>query len=380
MRQWINRLLVITMTIAILVVAGLLGAPTPGFSLPGANDSNFGLERTDGTYYTITDEHNKPLEYTAHVLFPGDEWISADNMRYQITGIKGDIATARLIGKEAAAALDDLPKTVAEASGQIAAGQQGIAIYHTHSDESYTSSDGADSVYAHGGVFKVGDAFASTLTKEGFKVLHSLRPHDPHDANAYVRSRRTAVELLKTGPAALFDVHRDAAPPNVYAAEVKGQPITRVKFVLGRGNPHLNANLQFAKEIKATEDKLNPGVIQGILLTQGNFNQDLSSRSLLIEVGAQTNNRDAAQRGVSLFAEAIPKVLGGTSTGGKPNVEFPATGANRANWTAAFWIVLIAAGALVAFLYANAGSWQGAWDQVRRFFGSEFGIRIRNRR
>lgn len=97
-------------------------------------------------------------------------------------------------------------------------------------------------------------------------------------------------------------------------------------------------------------------------------------------MGAQTNNRDAAQRGVSLFAEAIPKVLGGTTTGGKPNVEPPATGANRANWSAAFWIVLIVAGALVAFLYINAGSWQGAWDQVRRFFGSEFGSRIRNRR
>ena len=37
-------------------------------------------------------------------------------------------------------------------------------------------------------------------------------PHDPHDAMAYDRSRRTAAELLKKNPIALLDIHRDAVP------------------------------------------------------------------------------------------------------------------------------------------------------------------------
>lgn len=390
MRWWINRLPIISRLLITTVAAAMLGGaglfaallaglpPTAAGAPMEAGTENFGLERTDGKYYTISDEQGKPLDYTAHILSPGDEFINADNQRYRITAIEGDIATAKLAGKEAEVAPEQAPPITA-GPRQVAAGQQEIAVYHTHSDESYTPSDGSDSIYAAGGIFKVGAALAAKLQGEGYRVSHSVRPHDPHDSNAYVRSRRTAVELLKTMPAALFDVHRDAAPPEVYAATVEGKPVTRVKFVIGTGNPHSNANLQFAKELKAAEDKLNPGVIQGILLTRGDFNQDLSPRSLLIEVGAHTNNRDAAQNGAALFAEAVPMVLGGAATG-TPGVEFPATGTNLAAWSAVFWIVLVAAGGLAAYLYVNTGSWQGAWDQIRRFLSEEFGSRIRNRR
>lgn len=378
MSHKINRLLIIAMAVAVLGGAWLLVASAPGFSLPGTGADSHGLERTDGKYYTIVDEHNKPLDYTAHVLSPGDEFISADNMRYRITEIRGDIAEARQVGKEAAVVPGSFPETVAGATGQVAAGQQEIAIYHTHSDESYVPTEGTSSVYAHGGVFEVGKAFGAKLKREGFIVLHSLRSHDPHDSNAYSRSRRTAVELLKSQPAALFDVHRDSGPANAYAAVVNGQSLTRVKIVLGGSNPRLSANLQFAKELKAAEDKLHPGLIKGILMTKGNFNQDLSPRALLIEVGADTNSQHAAENGVSMFADALPKVLGSASA--IPSVQWPATGANRANWSAAWWIALVVAGALVAFLYINAGSWQGVRDQVHRFFGGEFGNRLKNRR
>jgi stage II sporulation protein P len=371
------------MAAAILGCAGLLAAGAPGFSQPGSDAERYNLERTDGKYYTIVDERGKPLDYTAHILFPGDEFITANNLRYWISEIKGDIATARLMGQEAAVAVvpGSRPETVAGAAGQAVAGQQEIAIYHTHSDESYIPTEGTSSVYAHGGVFGVGNAFAAKLQSLGFKVLHSTRSHDPHDANAYARSRRTAVEMLKTQPAALFDLHRDSAPPNAYTAAytagVNSQPVTKLGFVVGNGNPHASANLQFAKELKAAEDKLHPGVVQGILMTKGNFNQDLSSRALLIEVGADTNSQQAAENSAAMFADALPQVLG--SAAGSPSVEWPLTGANGANWTAVLWIGVIVVAALVVFLYINAGSWQGVWDQLRRFFGSEFGNRLKDK-
>jgi len=278
------------------------------------------------------------------------------------------------VGKEVAVANGSLPEISTGAGGQ-----QAIAIYHTHSDESYAPTEGTDSVYAHGGVFEVGNAFAAKLQSQGFKVLHSLRSHDPHDANAYVRSRRTAVELLKSQPAALFDVQRDSGPPSgapkVAAAADSSQPITGVNIVVGSTNHHSSANLQFAKEIKTAEDQLHPGLIRGILVTKGNFNQDLSPRALLIEVGANNTSQQAAEAGVALFADAIPKVLGNAA--GSPGVEWPATDANRASWISALWICLVAAGALTIYLYINAGSWHGVWDTVRRFFGNEFGSRLR---
>jgi stage II sporulation protein P len=391
MRRWIDRLpimnraLIMTVAMAMLGGAGLFTAVLTGFPPTAAGEpveagpGNYGLERTDGKYYTISDEQGKPLDYTAHILYPGDEFITADNQRYRITVIEGDIARAKLVGQEADAALEQAPPVAAGGAQQVADGQQEVAVYHTHSDESYVPSDGTDSIYGAGGILKVGTALSAKLQSLGYKVTHSVRPHDPHDSNAYMRSRRTAVELVKAMPAALFDVHRDATPPEVYSATVKGKPVTKVKFVIGTENPHSSANLQFAKELKAAEDEVNPGLIQGILLTRGDFNQDLSPRSLLIEVGSHTNNRNAAENGAAFFAEAVPKVLGGTATG-QPSVEFPATGANRSAWTSVFWIVLVAAGVLAAYLYINTGSWQGAWEQIRRFVSEEFGSRIRNRR
>lgn len=323
-------------------------------------------ERTDGKYFTIIDEQGKKLHCTAVVLNKGDEFISADNFRYRITGIEGDFARARLVGKEKEV---ELPASsffsVVKSRLFLARNQSSkkIAIYHTHSDESYVPTDGTESIYGNGGIFKVGTVFAEKLRSMGFEVDHSKRSHDPHDINAYYRSRRTASELLQKGPLAIFDVHRDAVPPEVYAANVKGQEITKVKFVLGRTNPRLDANLDFAKRIKAVLDKINPGVVQGILIAQSDFNQDLAPHSLLVEVGAHTNSREAAERGIALFAEAIPQVLGV-----KPGVSAPPVRENWGSWRALLWGLLLVGGAVVGYLFINTGSLSESWNQIRDFF------------
>lgn len=320
-------------------------------------------ERTDGGYYTIIDEQKKTIDCTARILSKGDEFITAKNMRYQVTSIKGDYAHARLVGEEAEAKLTSTPKNSIWSQLIGRSNSHIIGIYHTHSDESYVPSDGTDSIYANGGIFKVGKVFDKKLRDIGFTVNHSLRPHDPHDVNAYYRSRRTAAELLQKKPLALFDIHRDAVPPQVYATSVKGQDITRVKFVVGRTNPNFHANLEFAKQLKAAVDKKHPDVVQGILIAKSDFNQDLAPRSMLIEVGAHTNYREAAQRGIALFAEALPSVLGVS-----PKAPIPTAPESRGAWKAVIWGVLLVAAALFGYLYMNTGSVEGAVDQIRNLF------------
>ena len=72
----------------------------------------------------------------------------------------------------------------------------------------------------------------------------------------------------------------------------------------------MEANLAFAKNIKAYFDKVSPGLIKGIFMAKGNYNQDLGPRTILIEVGTYTNSRIAAQRGVGEFAEGVSRVVG----------------------------------------------------------------------
>lgn len=53
-------------------------------------------------------------------------------------------------------------------------------------------------------------------------------------------------------------------------------------------------------------DEKCPGLSAGIFMGRGNYNQDLSPRSILVEVGTHTNSKEDAQRGIEMFAQVLP--------------------------------------------------------------------------
>lgn len=344
-------------------------------SAKGILGSNLETEREAG-YFTVKDEDGRQITATALPVFVGDEFIAADNKQYRVVKIQGDTVLAKFIGVEKLAydpAWDEDPV----ASAATGTGRGKIAVYHTHSDESYVPTDGSESIWGNGGIFKVGTAYSKAMEEKGIQVIHSTRPHDPHDANAYNRSRRTAVELLKQNPVALVDVHRDAVPPEVYRKVVEGKEVTKIKLVVGRRNPKMAENLNFAKSIKSYMDKNKPGMIEGIFIAKGNYNQELSPRAILIEVGAHTNSRYAAQEGATLFSEAIPRVSG-VSTGPGPgpgpaaNVPDNIGAENRTSWSTLGWILAAIIFGIGGFLLVSTGSIKGSWDKIKSFTGEEF--------
>lgn len=280
--------------ILILCLAFLIAV---GFSYPTLE--TYETELPNGQYNIMIDENNRVLQRTALPVYVGDEFIAADNKHYRVVKVVGNTAYTKYLGTESIAwnpEWDSVP-VAKEAIKQPAK----VAIYHTHSDESYVPTDGTYSIPGNGGIYKVGSIFTKKLKDLKYNVLHSFKTHDPHDANAYERSRRTAVQLLKQRPDALIDVHRDAVPPDVYRSTLKGKDITKVKLVVGRRNPTMKNNLEFAKILKAAMDKTNPGLFEGIFLAKGSYNQELSPRAILVEVGAHTNSRFEAQSGVGFF-------------------------------------------------------------------------------
>ena len=152
-----------------------------------------------------------------------------------------------------------------------------MAIYHTHSAESYVPTDGRSSIRGNSGIFKVGESLGQALQKRGVNVIHDKTSHEPHDAMAYDRSRRTAVELLKKNPIALIDLHRDAVPADEYAGEINNTSVTKAQLVVGRQNPNMKANEAFAYQLKSVVDKKYPGFIKGIFYADGKYNQDLAA-------------------------------------------------------------------------------------------------------
>lgn len=319
-------------------------------------------EAPAGEYYSLVNEDDHVILQTATEVTPGDVYIAADNSRYEVAEVNGYTAQCVYKGKEP---MPDLAQ-VSFAQGNILDGavpivKQGskstIAVYHTHSDESYVPTDGKESIEGKGGIYDVGQALADELKSMGFNVEYSTQNHNPHDINAYNRSRKTAAALMKSAPDAIIDVHRDAVPPGQYQTKLNGKDATKIKLVVGRSNPNSKTNLEFAKNLKAAMDQKVPGLSNGIFMGKGSYNQDLSPRAMLIEVGAHTNNKNAAQQGVKAFASVLPTVLGVAAEGGNPGnspAQKPASEQNSG--TTILILLLVVAAAGIGFYLLNKGS------------------------
>lgn len=344
--------------------------PVSGFEF---NLSELGLweqERNDGGYYTIVDDNNNVLDKTIRKVYSDDEFIASNNRHYRVEKIEGDFAFAKLIIENAL--LDfDMDSTMETIPVLKENANNLIALYHTHTAESYVPTDGSESIPGKGGIYKVGEKLADKLKEKKIRVEYDKTPHDPHDADAYRRSRRTAVELMKKRPAAIIDIHRDGVPdPDFYYTNVAGVDATKVRFVVGRQNQNMQSNLDFAKHLKSQLDKFYPGLVHGIFMAKGNYNQDLSPRSLLIEVGTHTNKRELAEKGAMLFADGIPTVLGIATpkTANKTNPVNIDKGDSKSIW----WIIGIVLIGIVVFLLLSTGSIKGSISKLKQFSSEEW--------
>jgi len=327
----------------------------------------------------VDDKTGAVIDKISRVVYPGDETINEANAIYKIVKVKGNKAFATKTGEASDIVWldewDTLPAAASEPA-KTGTGNSKIAIYYTHTGESYVPTDGTESIPAKGGILKVGTAFASALKAKGIAALDDKTPHEPHDANAYHRSRRTAVRLMKQNPAALLDVHRDGVPdPDFYNNEVEGEKVTRVRLVVGRQNPNMATNLEFAKRIKAYMDKHKPGLMRGIYIGRGSYNQDLSPRAMLLEIGTHTNDRNRAEKGADEFAEALPAVLNIKSAAqpGGGNTPFSSSpGEGKSIWSSIAWMigVVLIGGAI--FLFISTGSLKGMKSKVSELRKTEF--------
>ena len=292
------------------------------------------LEAKDDDYFTVVDNKDKTIFQTAMKITIGDYYINESNKKYKIVDIKGNKGIAKYMGK-----VDLLKDDKVLTSSQGLLAQQGkkkIAIYNTHSDESYKPTSKNHSEPGQGDVYKVAASFASALKNKGIDVINNQAKHDPHDGGAYERSRRTAIKLVKKRPDALFDIHRDGvANPQEYIAEVNGRRMAKIRLVVGRQNPQLKVNSKFAQQVKAVTDRKYPGLIKGIYYAKGKYNQDLLPRALLIEAGTHVISQDMATASVKLLAETINDLLYGKDSAAAKS------GENSSSFSSIFIILLV---------------------------------------
>jgi stage II sporulation protein P len=340
------------------------------------------FEHHSGTIYTMVNKDGDVIMRTARQIVAGDEYINRDNDYYRVVSVEDGIATAELVERITLA--EPQPESFLSRVDRLLRNaipvQQGnqknrrVAVYNSHGAEAYIQGDGAESQDEGGGILDVGDEFTQALEKQGVKVVRSRETHTPHDAGAYQRSRRTAEEQLKEGPDALIDVHRDAVPEEEYLEEVEGKQRVQIQLVVGRQNQNMAATREFAEGLKKAADEKYPGLVKGIFMARGNYNQDLSPRAILIEVGSHTNDKEQAKESVNLFAEVVTDYLYGDGEGEGLAVPGRGTpgGPGGTALRSVLWIVLGLAVAVGAFLLISAGGFDQAKAKLKQFTNREF--------
>ncbi len=328
--------------------------------------------------------HTEDGEYLTRILGEceaGDEYISGDNRHFRISTVDEatKTATAVYLGT---AELPDVSWLTAEDAAEVSAvGKRLVALYCTHSDESYIEGDGTESDEETGGIYDIAELFSGKLESLGATVVLNRETHHPHDAGAYRRSRQTALSLLKQQPNAIFDLHRDGIPdPDEYAVSIGGKAMSKVRLLVGKSNQNKDANMSFAKQIKAVADKMYPGLIKDIYMGKGTYNQDLAPRSVLLEFGTHTLPKERVKASTGPMAEVVYRTLFGGVVGSagardagssrtQPE-EKPATKSNEGSG-AAVWIVLALVLGLGVFAFLSAG--RGGMDKWKRSFSEMTG-------
>lgn len=199
-----------------------------------------------------------------------------------------------------------------------------ILLLHTHTCESYTPTE--ENPYQASGnyrttdltksVARVGTELEKQLKGYGYQVIHDMTYHDyPAYSGSYERSEKTIRNILEQNSdiQIVLDLHRDAVGSGTdYGPKVKigEEYAAQLMFVIGTGaggleHPNWLQNLKFAIKVQQKAEELYPGLFRSILLNNYRYNQNLTTGSAIIEVGATANTLEECMTSMKYLAKIL---------------------------------------------------------------------------
>lgn len=200
-----------------------------------------------------------------------------------------------------------------------------ILIYHTHSLEDFADSvPGDPSTTIVGAGERLTEILQDTY---GFSVMHDIGGYDVEARDeAYNKSLPAIEQILAENPTiqVVIDLHRDEMKEGKkLVMELDGRPTARfmlfngMSYLRNKGkiayleNPYLQENLAFSFQMQVAANEYYPGLARKIYLKAYRYNLHLCPKSLLVELGAQTNTVEEIMNACDPLAHIISIVLNG---------------------------------------------------------------------
>lgn len=213
----------------------------------------------------------------------------------------------------------------------IADGTPEVLIMHTHATETYLDAgqtewydltyDGRTTDETKN-VIRVGQEIAKQIEDAGIGVIHDATLHDyPSFNGAYDRSAVTVQEILDANPniKIVLDVHRDAIVNDSTTitspvTTINGKDAAQIMIISGCDNgifnmPNYMENLKFSSALQQQMEKMYPSLTRPILFDYRKYNQDLTTGSILLEMGGHANTLEEAIYSGELIGRALAELL-----------------------------------------------------------------------
>jgi stage II sporulation protein P len=205
-----------------------------------------------------------------------------------------------------------------------------VLIFHTHATESYEpyDSDTYDTrnnwrtTDNNNNMVAVGNALEAQLKAAGIGVIHDTTQHDyPSYNGSYERSAETIKSYLEKYPSikVCLDVHRDAIQREEDlivkpVTEIDGKKAAQLMIITGSDDgtmniPHWRENLRFAAAVQDQLEQDYPTLTRPIFFCYRKYNMDLTTGSLLFEVGSNANTLEESIYTANLVGKSLGKLL-----------------------------------------------------------------------
>ncbi len=199
-----------------------------------------------------------------------------------------------------------------------------VYIYNTHDTEEYEDKyleiyNIKPTVKTISYILKdyLNDLGIQTVVEEK-STASVLKSHNWSYKHSYEASKEIITPFINENPKLklIIDLHRDATPLSKSFVTINDINYAKVLFVVGMEHENHNQNYQLAEKLnEILENEIN-SISRGIskksgLGVNGVYNQDLSPKSVLIELGGQYNEIEELNNTLKVLSRVILKYIEG---------------------------------------------------------------------
>lgn len=206
-----------------------------------------------------------------------------------------------------------------------------VLIIHTHTTETFmtentdyfTEDFKSRTTDKSKNMASIGKIVAEKLNNAGIKTLHDTTLHDyPNYTGSYSRAAETICSYLKKNPSIkiVLDLHRDAVTRDngdkvKLETKINGKKAAQVMIVMGSQSgsvtnfPKWQENLKLAVKLQQILEVKYPTLARPLSLNSKNYNESLTTGSMLIEFGTDANTLEEAKYSAELVGNALVELL-----------------------------------------------------------------------